>query len=124
MDEMDGPQEAGKRLYGHVELDLCVSHGRCKDRRRKEEWVARLYGLSDPGLGSIEVAACDAHVALDLRVFLCATTGHMAIHNMNYTSRVILHTTTATGSKQLQSMVLATHGTMAWRPMAERYDTS
>lgn len=63
MDEMDGPQEAGKRLYGHVELDLCVSHGRCKDRRRKEEWVARLYGLSDPGLGSIEVAACDAHVA-------------------------------------------------------------
>ena len=26
--------------------------------------MARLYGLSDPGLGSIEVAACDAHVAL------------------------------------------------------------
>ena len=64
MDEMDGPQEAGKRLNGHVELGLCVSHGRCKDSRRKEEWVASFYGLSDPGLGSIEVAACDAHGAL------------------------------------------------------------
>ena len=79
MDEMDGPQEAGKRLNGHFELRLGVGYGRLKDRRRKEEWVTRLYSLSDPGLGSIVVAACDAHLCVGLatcKVLSKATRGH------------------------------------------------
>ena len=65
VDEMYGAQEAGERINGHTKLGLGVGHGRCEDRRRKEEWMARLYGLPDPGLGGIVVATCDApHIGI------------------------------------------------------------